>query len=246
MNTLYTNHSEIYEMMYQTFINYDEEYDYYSSVLRKYDANTVVELGCGTGSLAKRLCANGFNYTGLDLNKTMLEIASEKNPGVKFIIGNMKDFVLEEKSQACIIAGRSISYLMTNKEVMETFNTIHKNLSPGGILCFDNIDAGKFIPFIKDGKQVIHHAEFGGRKFRRESYWSVNGNENWSFNWESVYMEEDQQGNLQKITEDNSTVRCFTKDDLHLFLTLCNFEVRETIDRASYAFDTCVIVAQKK
>lgn len=245
MNNLYTNHPDIYEMMYQTFINYDEEYAYYSGKLKKYNAESVIELGCGTGSLASRFTANGFDYTGLDLNNAMLDIAERKNPGAEFIEADMKSFQLQRKKQACIIAGRSISYLVTNKDVLDSFNTINKNLQPGGIFCFDNIDAAKFIPFIKNGKRIIHKAEFEGRKFHRESYWSVNGNESWTFNWDSVYFEEDKKGGLKKIAEDNSTVRCFTKDDLCLLLELCNFSVKEIEDRPSYAFDTFVIVAQK-
>ena len=245
MNNLYTTHPDVYEMMYKTFINYDEEYSYYSDKLKKYNAGSVIELGCGTGSLAKRFIANGFDYTGLDLNKTMLDLASGKSPGVKFIEADMRNFQLQEKKQACIIAGRSISYLMTNKDVMDSFNAIHKNLLPDGILCFDNIDAAKFIPFIKNGKRVIHKAEFDGRRFHRESYWSVNGDQSWTFNWDSVYFEEDETGALKKIVEDNSTVRCFTKDDLCLFLELYNFRVIEIEDRPSYAFDTFVIVARK-
>ena len=101
MNNLYTNHSEIYEMMYQTFINYDEEYAYYSDKLKKYNAGSVIELGCGTGSLASRFTANGFDYTGLDLNKTMLDIAERKNPGAKFIEADMKSF------QSMILSGRN-------------------------------------------------------------------------------------------------------------------------------------------
>ncbi len=245
MNNLYTTHSDIYEMMYQTFINYDEEFSYYSDKLKKYNSKSVIELGCGTGSLAKRFIANGFEYTGIDLNRTMLDLATKKNPGVKFIEADMRSFQMQEKKQACIIAGRSISYLMTNKDVMDTFNAIHKNLLPDGILCFDNIDAAKFIPLIKNGKRIIHKAEFDGRKFHRESYWSVNGDQTWAFNWDSVYSEETEKGELKKIAEDNSTVRCFTKDDLCLFLELCNFSVKEIEDRPSYAFDTFVIVAQK-
>jgi SAM-dependent methyltransferase len=251
MNNLYTNHAGIYDKMYQTFINYDEEYAYYSNKLKKYNAGSVIELGCGTGSLASRFIANGYDYTGIDLNRTMLDIADRKSPGAKFIEADMKSFQLPEKKQACIIAGRSISYLMTNKDVLDSFNSIHKNLSAGpsgqtgGIFCFDNIDAAKFIPFIKNGKRIIHKAEFEERKFQRESYWSVNGDESWTFNWESVYFEEDKKGGLKKIAEDNSTVRCFTKDDLCLFLELCNFSVKEIEDRPSYAFDTFVIVAQK-
>ena len=232
-------------MMYQSFIDYDEEYAYYSDKLKKYNAESVVELGCGTGSLASRFNANGYDYTGLDLNRTMLDIAKKKNPGAEFIEGDMRNFQLQGKKQACIIAGRTISYLMTNKDVLDSFNTINKNLQNGGIVCFDNIDATKFIPIIKNGKRIIHKAEFGGRKFQRESYWSVNGNDSWTFNWDSVYFEEYESGGLKKIAEDNSTVRCFTKDDLCLFLELCNFRVLETEDRPSYAFDTFVIVAQK-
>lgn len=232
-------------MLYQTFINYDEESIYYSHKLKKYDAGSIVELGCGTGSLAGRFIKNGFDYTGLDLNRTMLDIAMKKNPGVGFIEADMKNFQLQGKKQACIIAGRSISYLLANKDVLDMFNTIHKNLQNEGIVCFDNIDAAKFIPLIKNGKKIIHKAEFEGRKFRRNSYWSVNGDQSWTFNWDSVYFEEDKNSGWKKIAEDNSTVRCFTKDDLCLFLELCNFKVIEIEDRSSYTFDTFVIVAQK-
>ena len=245
MNNLYVNFSEIYEMMYQTFINYEEEYSYYSNKLKKYNAASLFELGCGTGNLANRFLENGFDYTGLDLNKAMLDIAAGKAPGAEFMEADMRNFSLPEKKQACIIPARTISYLMTYSDVMDAFHSINENLQTGGVLCFDNIDASKFIPIIKNGKRIIHKAEFEGRKFHRESYWSVNGSQTWAFNWDSVYFEEDAKGALNKIVEDNSTVRCFTKDDLCLFLELCNFTVKEIEDRPSYAFDTFVIVAQK-
>jgi len=245
MNNLYKNFSEVYEMMYQTFINYDEEYDYYSGKLKKYNSSSVFELGCGTGNLAKRFIKNGFNYTGLDLNKAMLDIAEVKNPGFEFMVADMRNFQLPEKKQACIIAGRTTSYLFTDKDVMDSFRSINTNLQEGGIVCFDCIDAEKFIPFIKNGKPIVHQAEFESRKFHRESYWSVNWDQRWSFNWDSVYFKEDQHGKLQEIGVDNSVLRCFTKADICLFLNLCNFTVKEIEDRPSYAFDTFVIVAQK-
>lgn len=232
-------------MMYQTFINYDEEYDYYSGKLKKYNCHSVFELGCGTGNLAQRFIKNGFEYCGLDLNKAMLDIAERKTPGTEFIEGDMKNFQLAEKKQACIIAGRTTSYLLTDKDVMNSFLSINTNLQEGGIVCFDCIDAEKFIPLIKNGKPIVHKAEFEGRKFYRESFWSINWDQRWSFNWDSVYFEEDQHGKLQEIGADNSVLRCFTKADICLFLNLCNFTVKEIEERPSYAFDTFVIVAQK-
>lgn len=245
MKNLYITHSDIYEMMYQTFINYDEEYAYYSSKLNSFNKRSLFELGCGTGNLAGRFMLNGFDYTGIDLNRAMLDIAERKNSGAVFMEADMRNFELPEKKQACIIAARTISYLMTNEDVMSAFQKIYNNLQSGGIICFDNIDAAKFIPIIKNGKKIIHKAEFEGRKFQRESHWSVNASQNWAFNWDSVYFEEEANGRLKKIVEDNSTVRCFTKDDLCLFLELCNFTVMEIEERPSYTFDTFVIVAQK-
>ena len=245
MGNLYKNLSEVYEMMYQTFINYDEEFEYYSNKLKKDTALSIVELGCGTGNLAKRFITNGYNYTGLDLNIEMLGIAKRKNPVARFIEADMRNFQLAEKKDTCIIAGRTISYLLTNADVLMCLNSINSNLNKGGIVCFDCIDASTFIPAIKNGKQITHQAGFDGRKFHRESYWSVNESQSSSFNWHSVYFEADKMGKSQKIGEDNSTIRSFTKEDMCIFLELCNFTVKEIEDRPSYAFDTFVIVAQK-
>ena len=61
MTKLYSNLSEIYEVMYQTFINYDEEYAYYNNKLRKYNSGSLFELGCGTGNLGSRFIAGSFD-----------------------------------------------------------------------------------------------------------------------------------------------------------------------------------------
>ena len=245
MNNLYKNFAEVYEMMYQAFINYDEEYAFYSGKLKKYKSKSLVEPGCGTGNLAIRFMAGGFKYTGLDLNKAMLAVAKRKNAEIEFIEADMRNFQLARKQDACIIAGRSSSYLFTNNDVLDAFHSIYNNLNSGGILCFDCIDAVKFIPLIKDGKHIIHNAAYNERKFQRESFWSVNENQSWAFNWDSVYFERDEKGVLQKIGEDKSTIRAFTKEDICLFLVLCDFKIKEIEDRPSYAFDTFVTVAQK-
>ena len=103
MNNIYITHSEIYEMMYQTFINYDEEYAYYSNKLKNYNAQSVFELGCGTGNLANRFLINGFNYTGLDLNKAMLDIAERKTPEAEFMEADMRNFSLPEKNKPVLL-----------------------------------------------------------------------------------------------------------------------------------------------
>ena len=77
MNTLYTNLAEVYAAMYKTFINYKEELDFYGSLLTKYNCQSVLEIGCGTGNLAPGFIDLGFKYYGFDLSSEMLKIAKK-------------------------------------------------------------------------------------------------------------------------------------------------------------------------
>ena len=245
MSTLYTSLASIYEAMYQSFIDYQEEYAFYSQLLLQYKKQSVLEIGCGSGNLARSFIENNFHYTGLDLSDDMLAIAKKNNPSASFMQGYMQNFSLKAKVDACIITGRTISYLVSNKDVLDTFHTIHQHLNPSGIICFDFIDANKFIPLIHPQKEVIHKANFQDKSYQRKSLWNPHIKDSFSFNWASVYFEEDAHGDWQKIGEDTSIIRTFTKDEMIVFLTLAGFVVKQIIERPSYAFDTFVIVAEK-
>lgn len=244
MGNLYNSLAEVYEAMYKTFINYEEEFALYKNLLSKYNCRSVLEIGCGTGNLAGRFSKNGFDYTGMDISDEMLALAKNNNSGCKFLQGAMQQFILPQQVQSAIITGRTISYLLTNKDVSDSLGTINKNLEAPGILCFDCIDASKFIPQINK-EAVLHSAAAGNRKFHRESFWSVNLTHGWTFDWRSVFYEVLQDGSLVNIGEDNSTIRAFTKDEIILFLWLGGFTVKEIFPRATYAFDTFVVVAEK-
>lgn len=245
MSNLYNSLSDVYEMMYTSLINYEEEYLFYSEKLRKHGCKSLIEIGCGTGRLAGSFVDEGFQYTGLDMSTDMLNIAKKNNPGLQFIQGDMRNFELVDKPEACIITGRTISYLQTNKDVSDAFTSIGNNLLARGILCFDFINAEKFIPLIEFGKRVTHTSQFDNRKFHRESSWSVNHIQNGLFDWYSVYYEETENSKLEKIGEDNSVLRSFNANEIDHFLGLSGFLVKEIIERPSYAFDTLVITAQK-
>ena len=88
MNTLYTNLAKVYEAMYKSFINYEEELSFYSSFLKKYNCQSVLEIGCGVGNLAPGFTNLGFKYYGLDLSSEMLKIAKINNPKSSFIEGD--------------------------------------------------------------------------------------------------------------------------------------------------------------
>ena len=244
MSKLYSELSEIYELMYASFIDYNNEYKLYGNILRSYQKESVLEIGSGTGNLASLFEENGFKYLGLDMSVDMLEIARRKNPSSVFVEGDMRNFLLDELMDSVIITGRSISYLLKNEDVNSAFKSAHKNLKKGGIFCFDFIDATRFIPKILDGNIITHEAKANGLNYKRESIWKLNLEFGMDLTWESKYFKE-QNSDLIEIGTDSEIARPFTKDEIELFLIINNFKLKELIDRDTYAFPTYVVVAEK-
>ncbi|TDE28837.1 MULTISPECIES: class I SAM-dependent DNA methyltransferase [Flavobacterium] len=235
----------IFDAMYQTFIDYDEEYHFYNSLIQENNCKTILEIGSGTGNLAKRFQEKNQDYIGLDYSQSMIAIAKERNKNVTFIHGDMREFELEKPVDCILITGRSTSYLITNEDVNNTFDSIYKNLNKDGTLIFDFIDANRFIPFTKENEIIIHKAEYDGVKYYRNSKWKTTSSENFMLEWTAQYytLKNDEK---EIIADDFSTVRVFTLNEIQLFLYLNDFEIIRTIDRKTYAYDTYVIVARKK
>lgn len=235
----------IFDAMYQTFIDYDEEYAFFNGLIQEKKCKSVLEIGSGTGNLATRFCENNQNYIGLDSSLSMIEIAQEKNKDCTFIHGDMRRFELESPADAIIITGRSTSYLINNEDVSDTFESVYKNLTSNGVFIFDIIDANRYIPYIKENKNIIHKATYKGINYSRESQWETTPFENFILNWNAKYYQIE---NTEKkiLSEDFSSVRVFTLNEIELFLYLNNFEILKVIDRKTYAYDTYVIMAQKK
>ncbi|MEZ7500306.1 class I SAM-dependent methyltransferase [Flavobacterium sp. Arc3] len=246
MATLYHGKmAEIYDAMYQTFVDYDEEYEFYNTFIKENNCKSILEIGSGTGNLAKRFKENQQDYIGLDYSESMISIARERNKNCTFIQGDMRDFNLEKKVDAIIITGRSTSYLTTNEDMEETFASLYNNITEEGIIAFDFIDANRFIPYIKENQKIIHQAQYEGINYIRESHWETTTADNFMVEWRAKYYT-DINGVKNLIADDFSNVRVFTLNEMQLFLYLNNFEIIKTIDRKTYAYDTYVIIAKKR
>ena len=245
MSKLYTDLAEIYEAMYSSFIDYKAEFEFYESILKRYDRKEILELGSGIGHLGDFFQKNGFEYSGIDLSEEMVKIAEKKYLECKFLKGDIRSFKLSKQVESIIMVGRTISYLLTNKDVLSTCKHVSNNLERKGIFSFDFIDAEEFIPSIQNGKEILHNASYGNEEYLRKSIWSIDLDNGMTFNWESHYFKKTKNG-LQEIGTDNSVIRTFTREEIRIFLELNNFEIKEILPKESYAFPTYVIVAEKR
>ncbi len=57
--------------------------------MRKHNLKTVLEVGCGSGHVAREL-NNEFEYTGIDGSGLMVEFAKKTNPGHRFELANIR------------------------------------------------------------------------------------------------------------------------------------------------------------
>lgn len=245
MASLYDNKMAlVYDQMYQVFINYDEEFEFYNQFIIEYNCSNILELGCGTGNLAKRFIENNYNYIGIDFSQSMIEIAKKRNKKGNFLIADMRNFS-SKKQDSIFITGRTTSYIITNKDLDDTFASVYKNLNDDGIFIFDFIDANRYIPFILANKDIKHEAFINNKKYTRIGNWVPTPNcENFMLDWSAQYYEIIE-NEKKLISDDFSTVRVFTLNEIEIFLHKNGFEIIKTIDRKTYAYDTFVIIAKK-
>jgi SAM-dependent methyltransferase len=95
--------------------------------------DTILDLGCGPGHVAKFLADHGATVEGLDLSPAMIEQARGQYPELTFRIGDMFALPHEAGSLAGIVAFYAIVHLPTD-ELAAPFAECHRVLAAGGLL----------------------------------------------------------------------------------------------------------------
>jgi len=63
---------------------------------------SVLDLGCGDGIMARPLLAYGLRYQGADASEGMIDAARARNPGLQFTVARSEDFEPAEPVDATI------------------------------------------------------------------------------------------------------------------------------------------------
>lgn len=139
---MYQGFAEVYDRLTQD-IEYEKWADFLESAFLKFGdkPRLVLELGCGTGSLAIEMAKRGYDMIGLDLSVDMLSRAAEKSRDqgvdILFINQDMRDFELYGTVDAVICMLDSINYITDKTDLDRVFQLVHMYLNPGGLFIFD-------------------------------------------------------------------------------------------------------------
>ncbi|PLS03766.1 class I SAM-dependent methyltransferase [Neobacillus cucumis] len=88
----------------------------------------ILDLGCGTGDLAKQLSEYGAEMTGVDKSEKMIEQARNKYPDIKFIVQDATELEFHHEFDA-VFSNAALHWI---KQPREALTCIYNCLKQGG------------------------------------------------------------------------------------------------------------------
>lgn len=129
-------YSQYYNLFYSDK-DYKAEVDYVHSLLRANcpGAKAILEYGSGTGGHGVLLQELGYDVFGIEKSEEMAKLAIARS--LPCLVGDIRDFQLNRKFDACVSLFHVISYVNSNEDVLRVFRNTKNHLSSGGIFIFD-------------------------------------------------------------------------------------------------------------
>lgn len=124
--------------LYDAFDGSRDDLDFYLGLVDELAADLVLDIGCGTGSLAVRLVTAGRNVVGVDPAEASLEIAKLKDGAadVAWIHGDASALPALGADLA-VMTGNVAQVFLTDAAWDQTLRAIAGALRPGGHLAFE-------------------------------------------------------------------------------------------------------------
>ena len=128
-------------VVYDDFDGDRDDLDHYEAIVVEFGARRVLDLGCGTGSLACRLARGGLEVIGVDPAKASLDVARAK-PGshrVTWLLGHATTLPPVAVDVA-LMTGNVAQVFLHDDEWFATLVGIRRVLRAGGHLVFETRD----------------------------------------------------------------------------------------------------------
>ena len=127
-----------------TDASYRKRADWLERLFRKSSipVQSVLDLACGTGTIACLLAERGYQVIATDASEEMLTQAMMKAAELEenvpvFLCQTMPKLRLLEPVDAVVSTIDSLNYLTREKDLQETFRRVYRWLKPGGQFIFD-------------------------------------------------------------------------------------------------------------
>lgn len=130
-------------------VEYDDWAEYVLDLFDEHETepNAILELGCGTGSLALEMMerlGSDVSYLATDRSSAMIRVARAKAKqvgraaqGLRFDVADFTDFAFDDSFDAVLLLYDGLNYLLDEADVAALFAQVHDALAPGGVFIVD-------------------------------------------------------------------------------------------------------------
>lgn len=121
----------------------EHDYLFYASLAHQVGANRALDLGCGTGTLARGLASRGLTVVGIDPDPHMLAFAADAPHGdlVDWRLG-YSDVATPQAADIAIMSGHVAQVFLDDAQWARTLADLHRAVVSGGTLAFESRHPG--------------------------------------------------------------------------------------------------------
>jgi SAM-dependent methyltransferase len=134
MNYHHIQIAELYDLMNPRA----QDTDFYLSLAGQHPAS-VLDLGCGTGTLCCALAERGHRVTGVDPAAAMLAVAGRKPRAqrVEWVESSAQSYKVDRCFDLVVMTGHAFQTLLTDTDVLAVLETMHGHLKDLGRAAFE-------------------------------------------------------------------------------------------------------------
>jgi SAM-dependent methyltransferase len=167
--------------LYDDENGWDASADFYRDLALERGARSVLDLGCGTGTVMRGIVAAlGGSGVGVDPARPMLEVARRKTTteAVEWIEGDARTIRLHRKFDFILMTGHAFQAMLTDEDQAALLATIAAHLAPDGRFGFDtrNPAAEEWLEWTPElSSRRVETATFGPVDIHDEAVMQSNG-----------------------------------------------------------------------
>ncbi len=151
--SVYEKFAQFYDLIYKDIVNYSRETDEFETLFKRFSKKrpeSILDVGCGTGSHSLLLSKRGYTVTGIDISERMIALAKNKasKEGLKvdFSVQDMRKLDLGKRFDCALCAFGGFGYLLTFEDLREFLSHLKMHLKPDGLFMFEFWNVGGVRP----------------------------------------------------------------------------------------------------